>query len=175
KTGVDYLTVPVYLEYQYRALDWLGLWARAGVGLAFRTRSFTGGVSGLAKAWGVFPEYDDLLIDEDYLDDFGERTLSGASNGESGAKGFGASIMVGAGLEFYVARPVSFLVGVTYDAGLTNVFPGGKSATGTAYTAETAPVTYTVAGGTQVRSLADYTSKSKLMPLCLQLGVNVRF
>lgn len=175
-TSVNYFTVPIYLEYQYKPLRWLGLHAEVGVGLNFRHNGSVGRMTGQATAYGIFPEYDDLLIDEPYLDDFGTRSLSGAARGAHSAKGFNAQVICGAGFEFYAYEPVSFVVGVRYNVGLTQVFNGGFDITNPSeYTADTAPVFYTVAGGTQVRSLADYTTKSRYNPLSLHLGINVRF
>lgn len=176
KTGMEYVNVPVYLQYRYRPVKWLGLYAEAGVGLSFNTKTWRDSVSGTAYAYGVFPEYDDLLIDADYLDDFGERSLGGrGANGKS-VGSFGASLMVGAGLEIFTYEPVSFVVGVRYNHAFSNVFTGRYAPTSDgAYTAETAPVTYTVADGTMVKSLADYTTKSRLSPLSLHVGINIRF
>ena len=174
--SIGYFTIPVYLQYQYRPLRWLGLKAEAGFVLGFRCVSGMGKVNGQARAWGVFPEYDDLLIDEDYLDDFGTVQLNGVKTLDNKVKGFNASFMCGAGFEFYAYEPVSFELGVRYNVGFTQVFGGGVNVpTPGEYTHDTAPVFYTVADGTQVRSLADYTSNSLLNPLSIHVGVNVRF
>ena len=176
KAGIQSVTVPVYLEYQWRPLRWLGIHAEAGVGLSFAVRSGLGSVRGSVDSYGVFPEYDDLVIDADYLDDFGEVYLHRATPGSMRVQKFGASVLCGAGLEFYTYAPVSFEVGVRYNAGLTQVFDGRYDVrTAAEYTAETAPVIYTVDGGTQVRSLTDYTTKSRLSPLSIRVGINVRF
>lgn len=176
KTAYEFLNVPVYLEYQYKPLKWLGIYAEVGVGLGFRTRISADSVSGMAKAWGVFPEYDDLLIDEPYLDDFGLRSVGSAKASAQRTKPFQCSVMAGAGLEFYTYEPVSFVVGVRYNAGLSQIFNGGYDiANAGEYTAETAPVTYTVADGTTVRSLSEYTTKSRLSPLSIHVGINIRF
>lgn len=178
KLSMGSFQVPIYLDYQFKPIKWLGLHAMVGVGLGFALDSTvkTGDVSGTAKAWGVFPEYDDLLIDQDYLDDFGVRSLSGSGSGAPDANKFAANLICGAGLEFYTYQPVSFEVGVRYNYGLTNAFKGMLALPqGSEMTAETAPVTYTVADGTQVRSLADYTGGGRLSALSLHLGVNIRF
>ena len=84
--------------------------------------------------------------------------------------------MAGAGLEFYVAGPVSIDLGIRYNAGLTDVFTGRYYIDKlSAIKAESAPVTYTVAEGQQVKALSDYVTKSRLNPFSLHLGVNVRF
>lgn len=173
---LGYINIPIYLEYQYRPISWMGLHAEVGVGLGFRTNGSAGSMGGNAYAYGIFPEYDDLLIDEAYLDDFGNRTLHGAAHAPQSMKGFAASIMCGAGFEFYAYEPVSFEVGVRYNAALTNAFNGKFNVANPGeFTADNAPVTYTVAEGTQVRALADYTTKSRLSPLSLHVGINVRF
>ena len=176
KTSMAYLNIPLYLEYQYKPLSWLGIHAEVGFNFGIRTKGSVDRIDGTAKAWGVFPEYDDLLIDQDYLDDFGIRNLYGSPTDKPAMKGFNGSIMCGAGFEFYTYEPVSFELGVRYYAGLSNSFSGKYSVANPGeFTAENAPVFYTVADGTQVRSLADYTGKSKLSPLSLHLGINVRF
>lgn len=172
KSTVGYLTIPISLAYQVKPLKWLGIYAEAGVNLGCRIYNSIGNTSGNAYAYGIFPEYDDLLIDEPYLDDFGLVNLAGKSRNENKVKGFNCQIMCGAGFEFYAYKPVSFVVGVRYMAGLGNVFEGGRNGE---INADNAPVTYTVADGTTVKSLADYSTKSKFAPLALHVGVNVRF
>lgn len=176
KSTVGYFTIPISIDYQYRCLKWLGVYAEAGFNFGFRVFNSTGDTSGSAYSYGIFPEYDDLLIDQSYLDDFGNRNLYGAAQGETKAKGFNCQVMCGAGFEFYAYKPVSFVVGVRYMAGLTQLFEGGSKLGSYAdVTADSAPVTYTVADGTMVKSLAAYTSNSKLSPLSLHVGVNIRF
>lgn len=176
RTNLGYMNVPIYLEYQYKPLKWLGIHAEVGVGLGFRICGSAGSSSGQAYAYGVFPEYNDLMIDASYMDDFGTRPISGPAAVKPDMKGFAASVMCGAGFEFYAYEPVSFEVGVRYNAGLTQAFNGRYDITNVSeFTAETAPVTYTVAEGTQTKSLADYTTKSRISPLSLHLGINVRF
>lgn len=176
RANLGYFNIPLYLEYQYKPLRWLGIHAEVGFNFGFRCMGTFSKTYGKAKAWGVFPIYDDLLIDQDYLDDFGIRTISNSSRDKSSCKGFNGSVMCGAGFEFYAAEPVSFELGVRYNAAVTNSFTGKYNITSTGeYTAETAPVTYTVKDGTQMKPLGDYTTKSKLSPLSLHLGINVRF
>lgn len=193
KSTVGYLQVPIYVDYEYRCARWLGIYAEAGVSLGFKVFNSTGSVSGESTAFGVFPEYDDLLIDESYLDHFGTRSLYGSKKADTKTNAFDCSILCGAGFEFFPYQPVSFVVGVRYMAGVTNVFKTAADAitgTGTTtfngveylnYTADQAPVTYTAwqngnfVGQTEVKSLADWTTKSKFMPLNLHVGVNIRF
>ena len=176
KTTLGYFNIPIYLQYQYRITKWLGVHADFGFGLGFRCANSTGSTSGTATSYGVYPEYNNLVIKADYLNCFGERSLSEATTGKAEAKGFAASVMAGAGFEFYIANPVSIDLGIRYNAGLTDVFAGHydvSSASG--YSAESAPVTYTASDGLQVKALSYYFTKSRLSPLSLHVGVNVRF
>lgn len=176
KVTLGYFSIPIYLQYQYRATSWLGIHADFGFGLGFKCSGKAGSTTGSAYSYGVYPEYNDLVIDADYLNDFGHSDLANAKAGEPEIKGFSASIMAGAGLEFYVGGPVSIDLGIRYNAGLTGVF-GSKYAMGSTskMTEENAPATYTVAQGRQVKALSDYVAKSHLNPFSLHIGVNVRF
>ena len=176
KVDMGYFNIPIYLQYQYRITSWLGVHADLGFGLGFKCSGKVGSTQGMAYSYGVYPEYDNLVIDSDYLNDFGNRDLANAKAVGADIKGFSASILAGVGFEFYVSGPVSIDLSVNYNAGLTGVF-SSKYAIGptSKITSENAPVTYTVAEGTTVKSLTDYTTKSRLSPLSVRVGINYRF
>lgn len=176
KIKFGYFTIPIYLQYQYRVTNWLGVHADLGFSLGFKCTGSVGSISGIANSYGVYPQFDDLVIKADYLNDFGERSLNGAAKEKPDVKGFSASAIAGAGLEFYVSGPVSIDLGIRYNQGLTTVFGTQHDINSTAtITAQNAPVTYTVAQGQQVKALCDYVTKSHLTPLSLHIGINVRF
>lgn len=176
KTDLGYFNIPVYLQYQYRITKWLGVHADFGFGLGFKCKGSVGSTKGMAKTYGVYQEYNQLVIKADYLNDFGETYLAEAGHDSPKAQGFDASVMCGAGFEFYVYDPVSIDLGIRYNAGLTQCFKGEYDIVAPSdFTAESAPVTYTVAGGQQVKALANYNTKSRLNPLSLHIGINVRF
>ena len=176
KINLGYFNIPVYLQYQYRATKWLGIHADFGFGFGFKCASSVGSTTGTANSYGVYPEYDDLVIKADYLNDFGEVPLTDEAKGKVSVKGFSASILGGAGLEFYVGGPVSIDLGVRYNAGLTTVFCNQYAIGSTStFTSENAPVTYTVDKGLQIKAFSDYVTKSHLNPLSFHIGVNVRF
>lgn len=176
KISFGYLNIPVYLQYEYKFIKWLGVYANIGVNLGFRLANSSSSITGTAKTYGVYREYDQLVIKADYLNDFGLRYLDEAVRGKDDINGFSAALKCGAGLEIFAAEPVSFVVGISYNHGFTDVFKGQYDITSTeAINAENAPVTYTVEGGQQVKALSDYVTKSKFSPLSLHLGVNIRF
>lgn len=174
--NLTYIKIPVYLQYQYRALPWLGVHAEAGVGFGFRCAASTGLTKGTAYSYGVYPQYDDLLIDADYLNDFGNTRLDDAAKGNPDTNCFYATAMAGAGVEIYVAGPFSIDLGVRYNAGLNDVYVGKyHNSSASSIDLESAPVTYEAARGQTVKAMSDYTAKSRLTGLFLHLGVNVRF
>lgn len=176
KINLGYFTIPIHLQYQYRATKWLGIHADFGFNLGFKCVGSVRSTSGISDSYGVYPQYDDLVIKADYLNNFGEKTLSGAAKEKPEVKGFSASVMAGAGLEFYVGGPVSIDLGVRYNQGLTTVFGNQYNISSTAsFSAENAPVTYTVAQGQQVKALCNYATKSHLNPFSLYIGMNIRF
>ena len=176
KINLGYLNIPIYLQYQYRATKWLGIHADVGFGLGFKCIGKIGSTTGIANSYGVYQEYNQLVIKANYLNDFGETFLDEAKEGKADIKGFNASVMAGVGFEFYIANPVSIDLGIRYHAGLTDVFAGHYDIGSTSqFTAETAPLTYTVAGGQQVKALSDYVTKSRLNPFSLHVGINLRF
>ena len=176
KIDIGYLNIPIYLQYQFRVNKWLGIHADVGFSLGFKCSAKVSSTSGLANTYGVYPEYDQLVVKADYLNDFGETNLENTVKANTDVKGFSASLLSGAGLEFYVGGPVSIDLGVRYNTGLTDVY-GGKYQVNSAssITADSAPVTYTVAQGQQVKALSDYVTKSHINPLSLHIGIYIRF
>lgn len=176
KINTGYVKLPVYLQYAYRCTDWMEVHALAGVKLGFNTGASAKTVSGEVYSYGVFPEYDDLMIDAPYLDDFGTVRLAGRSTGKTSFNSVMASLMVGAGFDFRIYGPLWLDLGLRYNVGFTDVFGKGMGVSqGTGFTASTAPVTYTVADGSVLRSLSDYVTSSKFSPLSLNIGLTVRF
>ena len=174
KANVARLTLPIYLSYRYKCVKWLSVHADLGVRLGFKTSAKLSDIGGSSYCYGVYPQYGNLLIDADYMNDFGRRDL-GECKGEAPAvSAVTASLLVGAGLEFNIYGPLSADVSLHYDAGFSNLY-NGKKVAGKGITAETAPLTYTVKDGSQLKSLTDYLSTSKLSPLSLRISLIYSF
>ncbi len=173
KVSYNQLSIPVYLSYAYRCNAWLQVHGDLGVRLGFKTGSEISDMSGEAYSYGIYPEYDDLLIDASYLNDFGNTSLADARRGEPACNGFSASVLIGAGAEFKIYRNLSADLSLRYNAGISDLFK--KQCTGSEFTNETAPVSYSVTTGQQVKSLTDYSNSSKTNLLSLQIGLIYRF
>lgn len=174
KVSAGNFTLPIYITYNYRFNEWISVHADAGVRLGFKTGSKIKDFSARSYCYGIYPQYDNLLIDADYLNNFGHSTIAGANVQKPEVAGLNTAILLGIGAEIKIAGPVSLDLGIRYMAGLTNIYKHEYSNAG-AYSATTAPVTYNVADGECVNSLTGYMTKSKLNSLELKTGLIFRF
>lgn len=176
KIDFGYLNIPIYLQYQYQVAKWLGIHAELGFDFGLKCSGKVCSTSGSIYSYGIYPEYNDLIINADYINDFGQRNLANADAGDAEINSFFASIMAGVGFEFYVVGPLSIDAGIRCNAGLSTIFTNKHSVNETStVNSEITPVTYTVTHGQHVNALSDYAAKSHLNPLSLHVGVNVRF
>lgn len=173
KMNLGYFTVPVYLTYGYQINKTVGIHADLGIKLGFKCGSSLKSVSGTASSYGVYPQYDNLMIDAPWLNGFGTTSLADAASGGVSSSGVYASLLVGAAVDVRIYGPLWFNTGIRYNYGFTNSFK--QEYKGNAFTAQTAPVTYTVAGGQEVKPLTGYLSSSKLSPFSVHVGLTVKF
>lgn len=173
--SLDYVTIPIYLQYSYGVTDWFRVHAVAGVKLGFNVGSYVSGAEGSVTSYGVYPQYGDLEIKENYINDFGTVKFNSMMLNTTESNKFQAWGMVGAGVDFRIYGPLWIDLGVRYNAGFADVFKKGVTLGGERLTAETAPVTYTVAQGTRINALSDYITKGALNPLTLNVGLSIEF
>lgn len=173
KLNLGYFNIPLYLSYRYQFSNRIGVHADLGFRFGFKCSAKLNSVNGTVTSYGVYPEYDNLMIDIPGLNGFGQSELSEAKRGNVDANGFYSSLLVGAGLDVYLGGPAWLNVGLRYDCGFSNSFK--KLFEGGSYTAESAPVTYTVAEGQEVKPLTGYLSSSKLSPLSIHAGFTFKF
>lgn len=174
KANATRLTLPIYLSYDFRCVRWLSVHADLGVRLGFKTSSKLSDVGGSSYSYGVYPQYDNLLIDAEYMNDFGRGDLGECNSASPEVSALTASLLVGAGFKFNIYGPLSADLSVHYDAGFSNLYKGQQDA-GKAFTAESAPLTYTAKDGSQLKSLTDYLTTSKLSPLSLRISLIYNF
>ncbi|MDE6491373.1 MAG: PorT family protein, partial [Muribaculaceae bacterium] len=120
--GVEYLSIPVYVNFTYRFNNWVGVYANVGIRPGFKTGEKVKSLSGEVYSYGIYPQYDNLMMDDEWLNDFGNRRLDESQADAPAVSGFNASILAGAGIEAKIYGPLYINAGVNYSAGLTNVF-----------------------------------------------------
>lgn len=173
KVSYNRLTIPIYASYYYLCNKHLGIHADLGVRLGFKTASKISNATGEAYSYGIYPQYDDLMIDATYLNDFGTTNLANAKLGNPKSNGFSASMLVGVGVEYRINDRFGAEIGLRYNPGFTNFFKGENLEKGV--TNESAPVKYSVAEGQQIAALSNYLKSSKLNQLSLKIGFITRF
>lgn len=168
--GLEYISIPVYLNFTYRFNEWIGVYANVGIKPGFKTGGKTKSVNGDVYSYGIYPQYDNLMMVDEWINDFGDRQLADSQVALPDINGFNMSILAGAGIEAKIYGPLSAAVGVNYNAGLSNVFKSNSDVG-----SSTPLVSYTVARGQQAESLTSMMTKSKISHLAVNIALIYRF
>ncbi len=174
KVRANRLTLPIYLNYRYKLSQRVSLHALLGLKLGFSVYRNIGKATATAFSYGIYPQYDDLMIDATYMNCFGETALTTDQAIKPKTNAVGASIMTGIGAEIWIWGPLAGDISFRYEGSLTNMFKSIKSADAP-FTDQNAPVTYTVAEGQTTKALASYMTRSKLSRFSLSLSLIYRF
>ncbi len=167
------LSIPIYLTYHYRINDRFSVHALAGMKIGFNVSSKIGRSGGNVFSYGVYPQYDDLLIDASYMNCFGNSTLDAAHTLKPDTNSATFSLLAGVGAEVRIWGPISADLTFKYEGAVSNIY---KTASGlNTLTAANAPVTYTVADGQQVAPLSRYLTSSKLSRFSCAISLIYRF
>lgn len=174
KVVTDRLAIPLYLNYRYEINDRFSVHALAGMKLGFNVSSKIAQSGCKVYSYGVYPEYDDLMIDASYMNEFGSSTLGRdrAFKPETNTVTF--SLMAGVGAEVHVWGPLSADLTFRYEGAVNNIYKSAKSRI-TTFEADNVPVSYTVAQGQKVKSLSDYLTSSKLSRISCAISLIYRF
>ncbi len=168
------LTLPVYLNYRYQINERFSIHALAGVKMGFSVSSKVGNASGKAFSYGIYPQYDDLMIDASYLNEFGESVLNKEAALKPKATPVTASLMVGAGAEVRIWGPLAANLTIKYEGGLSNEYKSAYSNL-SSFEASNVPVKYTVAEGQTMTPLTAYMKSTKLSRLSCAISLVCRF
>lgn len=171
KLNLGYFTIPLYLTYGYNFSKSVGLHVDLGFKFGFKCNASLNNVSGSAYSYGVYPEYDDLVMGDPWIDEYGNSNLAEAVKGKVDASGFYASLLLGAAFDVNVYGPLWFNVGLRYNCGFTNSFRHLYAPSN--FNATSAPVTYTVANGEEVKPMTGYLTSSRLSPLAIHVGFTI--
>lgn len=168
--GMEYISIPVYLNFTYRFNEWIGVYANVGIKPGFKTCSKVKSFNGEVYSYGIYPQYDNLMMDDEWLNDFGNRQLSSSQVNAPDINGFNMSVLAGAGIEAKIYGPLYAALGVNYNAGMTNIFKS-KPEVGSSIPL----VSYTVDRGQRAESLTSMMSKSKISHLGVNIALIYRF
>ncbi len=174
KIRTNRLVIPIYLNYGYEINERVVLHALLGVKLGFNLSSKITESGCKVFSYGVYPQYDNLMIDASYMNEFGHSVLDKSSTLTSEANGVTASLLTGVGAEVRIWGPVSAELSFRYECGLNDMYKKMKSAPAT-FSYDNAPVTYTVVDGQKVAALSKYLTRSKISRLSCGISLIYRF
>lgn len=173
QVSVSRVTIPIYLNYRYQINRIVGVHALFGLKLGLSASAKASQTSGKVFSYGIYPEYDNLMIDASYMNEFGATTLTNDQAIKPKASAT-SSVMAGIGAEVALWGPLAADISLRYESGFGNMFQTVASK-GSSFTADNAPVTYTVADGQQMTALSNYLTSSKISRLSLALTLIYRF
>lgn len=174
KVSLGNFLIPVYVDFNWQFSHRVSLYANTGFAFRFSTTTKAKDLKGSCSAYGIYPKYDNLKMDDEWLNDFGDHSLSGASVEEPQQNSLTMSVMGGVGLRVWIYGPLSFECGLNYHYGFINRLKSGNFADGSV-TADNAPVTYTVVNGRTVKSFSSAFNNNNLSILSLNLGLIFSF
>lgn len=172
KMRVDRISIPIYANYGYRINQALTLHAMLGFRFGFNITSKMNDSKADVFSYGVYPQYDDLMIDATYMNEFGSAQV-GASASMDKAKKFTPSFLAGLGAEYRVYGPFAVDLSFRYEGAMSNLFSTADKIT--SFDATNSPVTYTVAEGQKLKALPYYFTKSKLSRFGIAISILYRF
>lgn len=173
KISAGRVTIPIYLNYKYEINPRITAHALLGLKLGVGASSKVSKATASLFSYGIYPQYDNLMIDASYMNEFGDAVL-GAAQTLKPETSASTSLLTGLGAEIAVWGPLAADISIRYESGFGNMFKSVEM-TGTTFTADNAPVTYTVADGQKMRPLTSYFTKSKISRLSCAISLLYRF
>lgn len=178
---VNSLMVPVYVDVDFRLGRKYSIYVQAGVKGYLKMSAKADPLQGSAYAYGVYPKYGDLLLDESWdSQQFGTRSFGNSAQDDSDIefKSFSLDGFAGLGFRFNVFGPLILDIGANYQMGLIDCFSGPGTAT-TAHSGSTtesqALMYYKVASGEHTRNLVNSLDKVKRQALNINVGLMIKF
>ncbi len=170
------LGIPIFIRYSYNIHDKWDLFAKSGLLLDLNLKSKSEYKNGTISSFGIYPQYDNLMIDDEWLNDFGTRDLSSIKISDN--PGFRTTLawMIEAGVRFHIIRDLSLSVGVNYNAGLTSgLRPDRIPIRDGDITEREAIITYNEDNGLIGKSLNNTMAKCKLNRIGMEIGLEFHF
>ncbi|MCH5230527.1 MAG: hypothetical protein J1F43_01875 [Muribaculaceae bacterium] len=176
--SLNHLTIPIYGDFEYKFSKYVSAYLQVGVKMYCNMGSKVNRFTGDMYAYGVYPEYGDLMINAPYMNDFGNSTIDESTNNDLKFNGAAFDGFGGLGVRAKIYGPLSIEAGINYQVGFSNVIVNtrqpGELITGS-ITESQAFATYTASEGTMLHSLTDYVGNIKRSGLKLNIGLIVKF
>lgn len=167
------IALPIYANYRYTFNKVISIHALLGFRFGYNISSKMLSSDANVFSYGVYPQYDDLMIDATYMNEFGSARVESASS-DTPINKLTSAFMVGVGAEFRIYGPISLDVSLRYEGAMSDMIkPANVNIID--FEAFNSPVTYTVAEGQKAISLPSYFSESKISNFSVALSLLYRF
>lgn len=155
------ITLPLYVNYRYKCSKIFSINALFGFKFGFNFSSKIVDSNVNLFSYGVYPQYEDLLIDASYMNCFGASSLGPDDTLKPRINFFTSAFIFGLGGELRIWGPLSVGATIRYEGAMMDTYKSINSTIVT-FDASNAPVTYTVADGQKVVALPNYMTVSKM-------------
>ncbi len=175
KVSSLHVGVPLFLDVDLRAHRLVSVYGQIGFRAMFKAHSAINAIEGTTSAYGMYPQYDNLIIDQPIMNAFGETRLSGDMALPIEPKAFVPEMLLGLGVRVNIYKPLWLDLGLNYRysgnfvKGQRKAYPDGK------VTDAVAPVTYTVADGLRVNPPTHYLIGNFRNTILLSAGLMLKF
>ena len=171
------LVIPVYMDFDILFSNSFSMFIDLGVKAHFNMNSKIEN-SLIAETYGIYHSYDDLYIDEPWLNDFGTHELNSDNLSSTDLAKTVVDAFANIGFRVKLYGPLYLQAGVSYQQGLMKYIENTneklKFESGT-ITESSALVTYSVSGGERVRPIVDAYSSLTHSTLKFNAGLVVKF
>lgn len=174
KTKSQRIILPLYVDYGYKFSKVFSLHALFGFKFAYNFSTKATKASGNLFNYGIYPQYDNLMIDAPYMNEFGASVISAKMVNKPKTNSVTAAFLAGIGAEFHIWGPLSVDASLRYEGSMCDLFKSANSEILEFYSSN-APVTYTVAEGQRATPLPSYFSVSKMRQFSYSISLLYRF
>lgn len=174
KIRTERIAIPLFVNYRYKFSKVFSIHALLGFKFGFNYSSKVIASSGSAKSYGVYPQYDNLLIDAPYMNQFGESEINKENTIKPSVNTFIPAFLTGVGAELRIWGPLAIGASLRYEGSMGNIFKS-KNEDIYSFDSTNAPVTYTVADGQKARDLSSYFYDSYMSRISYAVSLIFRF
>lgn len=183
KIGMGFIAIPLFLDFDLRFNKYFSAYAQVGVRNYLNTTTKLTDYSASAYVYGVYPQYDNLRLDEKWgYNGFGYHVFdkSNITDSEIPVKTISIDAMGVLGLRISPIRKIPQLaldLGVQYQAPITSMWDERKN--GLSFEKNNkehlSVLSYSVASGEKVRMLSEGIKDMKRQNVSLKIGLMYKF
>lgn len=175
------LTVPVYVDFEYRLAPVISAYADLGIKLQANMSSTwdADGAATIGEVYGIYPQYHDLRLPAEGqaldINGFGTNKPVNQVGADDFKMGMGLGGMLGLGIRANIGKSLAAEVGIQYQLGLTNCWKNDGTQFNIDDNTNSAPLIQYVNNQEQMQHLLNTTTAMKQSALRLHIGIMYKF